>query len=75
MNLLILTTIHSLLHPTILTVDTNAYNISRCLEVYLLWLFGCIMFNNSHVLSVDNVIVTYACAIANMEEDNIPVWS
>ena len=45
---------------------------TRSLEAYLLWLFGYIMFNNSHGHCVDRVFLPYAQEIADADEDVIP---
>jgi Plant mobile domain len=50
-------------------------SVSRCLEAYLLWLFGWILFNNGHGNSVDKVLMPYARQIADAEdEDDVPTW-
>ena len=48
---------------------------TRSLEAYLLWLFGYIMFNNSHGHCVDRVLLPYAQEIADADEDDIPLYS
>lgn len=58
-----------------LAEDADAYSVSRSLEAYLLWLFGGVMFNNSHGASYDKVLMTYARAIADSDDDNVPSWS
>ena len=40
--------------------DADDDSVSRSLEVYLLWLFGYVMFNNGHGNSVDKILVPYA---------------
>ena len=40
--------------------DADEDSVTRSLEAYLLWLFGYIMFNNSHGAYVDRVLVPYA---------------
>ncbi len=35
--------------------DADDYSVSRSLEAYLLWLFGAMMFSNTHGDSVDKV--------------------
>src|SRR5438045_9665962 len=44
-------------------------------EAYLLWLFGCIMFNNSHGDSVDRVLMPYAREIVDATDEDVPTWS
>ena len=36
------------MQPALLAVDADEYCVTRSLEAYLLWLFGYIMFNNTH---------------------------
>src|ERR1041384_3558728 len=55
--------------------DADAYSVSRSLEAYLLWLFGCVMFHNSHGSAYDKVLMTYARAIADSDDDDVPSWS
>ena len=47
--------------------DENS--VSRSLEAYLLWLFGYIMFNNSHGNSVDKILIDYAREIADSDPE------
>ena len=63
------------LQPDLLVVDADEYSMTRSLETYLLWLFGYIMFNNSHSHCVDRVLVPYAQEIADADEDVIPLYS
>src|SRR6266542_4627209 len=63
------------LQAQILAEDANIGSIDRSLEAYLMWLFGCIMFNNSHGDSVDKVLMPYAREIADAADDNVPTWS
>src|SRR5438045_7863979 len=63
------------LQPQILAEDADIDSVTRSLEAYLLWLFGCIMFNNSHGDSVDRVLIPYAWEIADAAEDDVPTWS
>src|SRR5213082_1628274 len=63
------------LQPQMLAVDANNGSVDRSLEAYLLWLFGCIMFNNSHGDSVDRILMPYAWEIANATDDDVPTWS
>ena len=44
--------------------DADEDSVTRSLEAYLLWLFGYIIFNNSHGAYVDRVLVPYAQEIA-----------
>jgi len=61
--------------PDLLAVDADEYSVTRSLEAYLLWLFGYIMFNNSHGHCVDSILVPYAQEIADADEDVIPLYS
>ena len=63
------------LQAQILAEDADIDSVTRSLEAYLLWLFGCIMFNNSHGDSVDRVLMPYAREIADAAEDDVPTWS
>ena len=63
------------LQPQILAEDADMDSVDRSLEAYLLWLFGCIMFNNSHGDCVDRVLMPYAREIADAAEDDVPTWS
>ena len=40
------------MQPALLAADADEYSVTRLLEAYLLWLFGYIMFNNTHGNSV-----------------------
>jgi hypothetical protein len=51
------------------------YKVSRCLEAYLLWLFGWTLFCNSTGNYVDKVLMQYVRAIADAEPGQIPGWS
>src|SRR5438128_4585459 len=55
--------------------DADDYSVSRSLEAYLLWLFGAMMFCNTHGDSVDKVLMVYAREIADAPEDEVPTWS
>src|SRR5438105_1600157 len=55
--------------------DADDYSVSRSLEAYLLWLFGAMMFSNTHGDSVDKVLMVYAREIADAPEDEVPTWS
>src|SRR6266542_3583833 len=63
------------LQAQMLAVDANIGSVHRSLEAYLLWLFGCIMFNNSHGNSVDRVLIPYVREIADATDDDVPTWS
>src|SRR5438105_256107 len=63
------------LQAQMLAEDADIDSVTRSLEAYLLWLFGCIMFNNGHGNSVDRVLMLYAREIADAADDNIPTWS
>ena len=58
-----------------LAEDADIDSVTRSLEAYLLWLFGCIMFNNNHGDSVDRVLMPYAREIVDTAEDDVPTWS
>ena len=62
------------LQPDLLAADADEYSVTRSLEAYLLWLFGYIMFNNSHGHCVDRVLLPYAQEIADADEDAIPLF-
>ena len=65
------------MQPTPLAADADEYSVTRSLEAYLLWLFGYIMFNNTHGNSVDRILLPYAREIADGDEDVPPynwVW-
>ena len=55
--------------------DADDYSVSRSLEAYLLWLFGAMMFSNTHGDSVDKVLMVYAREIADAPKDEVPTWS
>src|SRR5436190_21841970 len=63
------------LQAQMLAEDADNGSVDRSLEAYLLWLFGCIMFNNNHGDSVDRVLMPYAREIADAAEDDVPTWS
>ena len=58
-----------------MAADADDYSVTRSLEAYLLWLFGYILFNNSHGHCVDRVLLPYAQEIADADEDVIPLYS
>ena len=41
----------------------------------MLWLFGAMMFSNTHGDNVDKVLMVYAREIADAPEDEVPTWS
>ncbi|KAG2544484.1 hypothetical protein PVAP13_9KG019620 [Panicum virgatum] len=55
--------------------DTDEDSVTRSLEAYLLWLFGYIMFNNSHGAYVDRVLVPYTQEIAEAAVEEMPQYS
>ena len=63
------------MQPICLHEDADDYSVDRSLEAYLLWLFGYIMFNNTHGNTVDKILLPYAWAIADADEDDVPTWS
>ena len=58
----------------LLAADADEYSVTRSLEPYLLWLFGYIMFNNTHGNSVDRILLPYAREIADGDKD-VPPYS
>ena len=62
------------MQPALLATDVDEYSVTRSLEAYLLWLFGYIMFNNTHGNSVDRILLPYAREIADGDED-VPAYS
>src|SRR6266508_3319666 len=62
------------LQAQMLAEDADIDSVTRSLEAYLLWLFRCIMFNNSHGDSGDRVML-YAREITDDVEDDVPTWS
>ena len=62
------------MQPTLLPADADEYSVTRSLEAYLLWLFGYIIFNNTHGNSVDRILLPYAREIADAFED-VPPYS
>src|SRR5438128_6919503 len=63
------------LQAQILAEDADIGSVDKSLEAYLLWLFGCIVFNNSHGDSVDRVLMPYAREIADAADEDVPRWS
>ena len=57
-----------------MAADADENSVTRSLEAYLLWLFGYIMFNNTHGNSVDRILLPYAWEIADGDED-VPAYS
>uniref|UniRef100_A0A0E0FBD0 Aminotransferase-like plant mobile domain-containing protein n=1 Tax=Oryza meridionalis TaxID=40149 RepID=A0A0E0FBD0_9ORYZ len=55
--------------------ETNEYSYSRCLEAYLLWLFGWVMFCGGHGHAVDKGLVHYARSIVHAAVGEVPQWS
>nr|ABA94023.1 transposon protein, putative, Mutator sub-class [Oryza sativa Japonica Group] len=58
-----------------LQAEADEYSYSRCLEAYLLWLFGWVMFCGSHGHAVDKGLVHYARSIADAAVGEVPQWS
>nr|AAX96542.1 Transposable element protein, putative [Oryza sativa Japonica Group]ABA93228.1 Transposable element protein, putative, MuDR [Oryza sativa Japonica Group] len=58
-----------------LQAEANEYSYSRCLEAYLLWLFGWVMFCGGHGHAVDKGLVHYARSIADAAVGEVPQWS
>ena len=63
------------MQPDNLAHDADQDTVTRSLEAYLLWLFGYIMFNNSHGAYVDRVLVPYAQEIAEAAVEEMPQYS
>ena len=63
------------MQPDNLAHDADEDSVTRSLETYLLWLFGYIMFNNSHGAYVDMVLVPYAQEIADADVEEMPQYS
>src|SRR5438128_12154567 len=62
------------LQAQMLDEDVDNFSVDRSLEAYLLWLFGCVMFNNSHGDSVDRVLMPYTREIADAADADVPTW-
>nr|AAX92751.1 transposon protein, putative, mutator sub-class [Oryza sativa Japonica Group]ABA91495.1 transposon protein, putative, Mutator sub-class [Oryza sativa Japonica Group] len=58
-----------------LQAEADEYSYSRCLEAYLLWLFGWVMFCCGHGHAVDKGLVHYARSIADATVGEVPQWS
>nr|CAE05885.3 OSJNBa0044K18.27 [Oryza sativa Japonica Group] len=58
-----------------LQAEADEYSYSRCLEAYLLWLFGWVMFCGGHGHAVDKGLVHYATSIADAAVGEVPQWS
>ena len=63
------------MQPDNLAHDADDDSVTRSLEANLLWLFGYIMFNNSHGAYVDRVLVPYALEIAEAAVEEMPQYS
>ena len=55
------------MHP-----DADDFSVTRCLEAYLLWLFGWVMFCGTYGNSVDKELIPYALSIAEAQEGLVP---
>nr|AAX95176.1 transposon protein, putative, mutator sub-class [Oryza sativa Japonica Group]ABA92383.1 transposon protein, putative, Mutator sub-class [Oryza sativa Japonica Group] len=55
--------------------EADEYSYSRCLEAYLLWLFGWVMFCGGHGHAVDKGLVHYARSITDAAVGEVPQWS
>ena len=64
--------VYFFMQPICLDEDADEYSVTRSLEAYLLWLFGYIMFNNTHGNTVDKILLPYAREIADADEDVMP---
>nr|CAH67627.1 OSIGBa0140J09.8 [Oryza sativa] len=58
-----------------LQAEADEYSYSRCLEAYLLWRFGWVMFCGDHGHAVDKGLVHYARSIADAAVGEVPQWS
>nr|AAT39220.1 unknown protein [Oryza sativa Japonica Group] len=58
-----------------LQAKADEYSYSRCLEAYLLWLFGWVMFCGGHGHAIDKGLVHYARSIADAAVGEVPQWS
>ncbi|XP_066166156.1 protein MAIN-LIKE 2-like [Oryza sativa Japonica Group] len=58
-----------------LQAEADEYSYSHCLEAYLLWLFGWVMFCGGHGHAVDKGLVHYAKSIADAAVGEVPQWS
>ena len=56
-------------------LDADDFSVTRCLEAYLLWLFGWVMFCNTYGNSVDKELILYALSIAEAQEGLVPQYS
>ena len=63
------------LQAQMLAEDADIDSVTRSLKAYLLWLFGCIIFNNNHGDNVDKVFMPYAREIADAADADVPTWS
>lgn len=55
--------------------DAGEYTVTRHFEVYLLWLFGWVMFLGSHGDSVDKHFIWYERRLANWEVEGIQPYT
>jgi hypothetical protein len=55
--------------------DADDESVTRSFEVYLLWLFGMVMFVNTHQASVDKVLGVYAQEITDAPLGEVPQYS
>ena len=62
------------MQPTLLPADADEYSVTRSLEAYLIWLFGYIIFNNTHGNSVNRILLSHVREIADGDED-VPPYS
>ncbi|XP_066160622.1 serine/threonine-protein phosphatase 7 long form homolog [Oryza sativa Japonica Group] len=58
-----------------LQAEADEYSYSRCLEAYLLWLFGWVIFCGGQGHAVDKGLVHYARSIADAAVGEVPQWS
>lgn len=64
------------MQPHMLEDEADDYSVSRSLEAYLLWLFGSIMFTNTHGNCTDKVLIQYAQEIVDSDpDDDVPRYS
>ena len=72
---LVLINVHLFYAVRNLAHDADEDSVTRSLEAYLLWLFGYIIFNNSHGAYVDRVLVPYAQEIADAAVEEMHQYS
>lgn len=69
------TNLHFFVQPGHMHPDADEYTVSRCLEAYLLRLFGWVMFCGSMGFLVDKGLIYYARAIADALLEAVPQFN